>query len=75
MAGFQHQLLIRELRAVRQVRHPYSLPYVGTAVFESNKILIASFIMHGNLLQYLARNKRLDRRPMLRLTFYTQNTE
>ncbi|EJD39454.1 kinase-like protein [Auricularia subglabra TFB-10046 SS5] len=65
MADFQQQLLNRELRAVRQVRHPYILPYTGTAVFEFNKILIAPYMMNGNLLQYLERKTSLDRRPLL----------
>lgn len=63
MSECHQQIVNRELRAVRQVRHPYILPYLGTAVFAYNKILIAAYMSNGNLLQYLEKNPGLDRRP------------
>ncbi|EJD39474.1 kinase-like protein [Auricularia subglabra TFB-10046 SS5] len=65
MADAEQQLLDRELKAVREVRHPYILAYMGTAAFGFNKILIAPYQRNGNLLQYLERQRNLDRRPLL----------
>ncbi|EJD39453.1 kinase-like protein [Auricularia subglabra TFB-10046 SS5] len=56
------QMLQRELRAVRQVRHEYILRYIGTTEFDFHTILVAPYMKNGNLLRYLSKNPNLDRR-------------
>ncbi|EJD34991.1 kinase-like protein [Auricularia subglabra TFB-10046 SS5] len=56
------QMLKRELRAVRQVRHEYILRYIGTTESDFHTILVAPYMKNGNLLRYLSKNPNLDRR-------------
>lgn len=54
-AEYQRQLITRELRAVRRIRHRHILPYIGSAQLADQTVLVSPYMKNGNLLQYLSR--------------------
>lgn len=59
------QLLVRELRAARQMHHPHILSFIGTASIGLQSAIVSLFMRHGNLLAYLKLNRDADRKQLI----------
>lgn len=65
MSASHQQMLNRELKAARQVRHAKILPFCGAAEFDMHTILISPYMHNGNLLKYLSDRPDMDCRLLL----------
>ncbi|EJD38662.1 kinase-like protein [Auricularia subglabra TFB-10046 SS5] len=61
------QLLLRELRAARQVslRHPLIVAFLGTAYIGEQTAIVSLYMRNGNLLEYMKSNKRSNKKRLL----------
>lgn len=65
LSEVKQELLHSELLAARLLRHRSILPFIGTAVVGLHMIIVAQYMKHGNMLQYLRQNPGATRQPLL----------
>ncbi|EJD39884.1 kinase-like protein [Auricularia subglabra TFB-10046 SS5] len=67
LGPYQKELLVRELRAARQVamQHPLIVAFLGTVDIGEQRALVSLYMRNGNLLQYLRAHPRSDKKKLV----------
>ncbi|EJD37055.1 kinase-like protein [Auricularia subglabra TFB-10046 SS5] len=63
----QHELLVRELQAARQVslRHPLIVAFLGTAYIGEQTAIVSLYMSNGNFLEYMKSHRGCDKKQLL----------
>ncbi|EJD38660.1 kinase-like protein [Auricularia subglabra TFB-10046 SS5] len=67
LGPLQKELLVRELRAARQVsmRHPLILAFLGTADVGVQRAIVSLYMKNGNLMEYLKAHPGCNKKPLI----------
>lgn len=65
--GARRQLLVRELHFAREVSmsHPSILAFLGTADLGGKTAIVSSYMINGNLMEYIKCNTRCDKKKLI----------
>ncbi|KZV99443.1 kinase-like protein [Exidia glandulosa HHB12029] len=59
LSDTKRELLRRELRASRSLKHLHIIPFMGTATHGPQTIIVMPYMRNGNLLQYMANQTKV----------------